>query len=182
MQAKSFLWASITIIVGVLVAGCNSSGSGQPPAPQPSARQSAATASARTVEGHTEDHSTHKPSPDDGDHCFKQDDTRDLVLTVTAPEIKTGKVSAQLIDLLKGPVADTPTIVTKDDTATITFSDQGASAQKLTSKAMVSHLGPGPYVAATVIAGGTTKSGAQRQAVVIAFPYVTYVKDQSECP
>jgi hypothetical protein len=189
MSIKPFFWISSTIMVLLLLVGCNSSSNGPSSAPRPETQQAAGSVT-RIIVGSTADPKSHAPNPnnDDGDHCFRKDDKRDLVLTLTAPEVKAGKISATLIDLNNGPLDDKPAINPIDDTtATITFSDQGNPSPNLAkASSHIMHLGPGPYVVATTIKPATAaqNSSARRNLpIALIFPYVTYSSDPiSECP
>jgi len=201
MTRKSTFRILNAILAVLVLAGCQTSDNG-PSSPTPALspqqaaapRQAAFATAPRTV-GHTEivDATTghRKPADDDGDHCFKRDNSRDLVLTFTDPAVKTGTVSAYLIDLVNGPVDDPPTI-TKDPNdpriATIRFSDQGAPSSNTRSSNRgrnIVHLGPGPYVEVTTV-DPTSAPGANaaRPPLPTAdiFPYVTVNDPKSQCP
>jgi hypothetical protein len=137
------------------------------------------------IEGHTEING--QPAGDDGDYCFKRDDSRDLVLTVKAPEIKKDKtVFPLLIDLLKGPVEEKPVIVTTDGMATITYHGHPDDRENKEHRARPFHLGPGPYVATATMAlqsaSGQKGESIGSQPLILTYPYVTYVSNKSECP
>jgi hypothetical protein len=187
-QQSLFLGMLVATTAALLTAGCKSSGNG--PAPQPTP-PSAAVPVVRTIDGHTEG----KATDDDGDHCFRQDSTRDLVLTVTAPEItKDNQPTAHLIDINNGLVKDRGDVsFVKDGTATITYHghaedhDHAANLKSASPLMLPQHLGSGPYVAVAQMtqpaAPGPKKLAAGLQPILLAYPYVTYEKDaQKECP
>jgi hypothetical protein len=178
----------IAMTMALLVAGCKSSGN--EPIPQPSPSPAAASV-LRTIDGHTEIHTgtgATTLATDDGDHCFKQEDTRDLVLTVNAPEItKDNQPTPFLIDIFNGPVKDPPHVdFVKDGTATITYHGHARERNARSRLALPMHLGPGPYVAvaamAQPMASGTKSLISGSQPILLAYPYVTYGSDQKECP
>jgi hypothetical protein len=184
-QARIFFLPSISIVLALVVANGKSVGRDLPVARQFMLQAGAPVV--RTIDGHTEYKGT--PSTDDGYQCFKRDDTRDLVLVVNAPEVEQNLVSASLYDLKLGTVYDPPTIDVTNHTATVTFSDARHRQKKRTERNPFVHLGPGPYVAAVMIGGSTergNKLGNKGQSgvepVVLSYPYVTYIKDTSECP
>jgi len=168
-----------------MFAGCQSSGNGQSAVSQASPQQGVAGAK-RDISAHTEDAASHTPNPDhnDGDHCFQQEKpgvNRDLVLTVTAPEISANNVpTAFLINLdpnNRQIVPEQGIENVSDGSAQIRIHDPGTDRKK-------QHLGPGPYVA--VASTDTTmlsqnRGGAKKQPAVLTFPYVTF-NDPSECP
>lgn len=197
MPTRRFWGIFIAVVIMLMLAGCKSSGNGQSAAPQPSPQQAAvpkaASASpARTV-GHTEikDASGHpQPAFDDGDHCFMRDNSRDLVLTFTDPAVKSGTVSAYLIDVVNGIVDDEPEIddKTTPGIATIRFSDQGAPSPNTRSSHRGSrntlHLGPGPYVEVTTVnSTGARRANAAGPQLPTAdiFPYITVDDPKIQC-
>lgn len=198
MSTRWFCGTFITFVVVLMLAGCKSSDTGQSAAPQPSPQQAsppkqAASATAPRTVGHTEikDATGHRqPAGDDGDHCFKRDNSRDLVLTFTDDAVKTGKVSAYLIDVVNGIVDDPPTIGqdTQTGVATIRFSDQGPPSSKVRAANRgrnIVHLGPGPYVEVTTVdPTGAPGASAARPPLPTAdfFPYITVNDPKNQCP
>jgi hypothetical protein len=170
----------IALITVVVVAGCKSSG----PTPQPQPTPSGASV-ARTIDGRTVK-ADGTPADDDGDHCFRQDNSRDLVLTVKAPEVKNKNgVFPFLIDKVNGPIEDQPDIKAEDGTATITYHADAADRKRHKNLALPMHLGPGPYVATVTIVPQVLVERNQAvpipQPITLAYPYITYHKDKKEC-
>ncbi len=193
MSKKQFLWISTAVIVTLLLAGCPSSGNGPSPSPTPAQqaaepKQATFATAPRTV-GHaeiTDIAGNHRPADDDGDHCFKRDNSRDLVLTFTDPAVKTGKVSAHLIDVVKGVVDDVPTIDqdTQNGIATIRFSDAISKRRALDRRHPFMHLGPGPYVEVTTVdSTGAPRANAAGPPLptVDIFPYITAEDPKNQC-
>lgn len=148
--------------------GCQNSGNQL----QPSSPQGASASGARQIEVHTEDQPGHR-SNDDKLNCFRQDDSRDVVVTVTADEIQSEKnVAIRLWEVPKNKILfpkSSPKI--QSGSAEFRFNDGRRELRE--------HLGPGPYVAtADVVPTNRSRSIPHYTLSVL---YDTYEKDPSKC-
>ena len=172
MSSKWSRWAFGLIVITILFFGCTSGRNETTPAstsptPTKGTQQLASQAAPLRTTGHTEAHGG-GAIPDEREHCFKRDDTRDLILNYTSDDDLTNStVSAFLINFndVNAPIVvqDVPTITKDGKTATIKFSDAGIAAKsKTNNKSNLGHLGPGPYTEVTVVdpATGTGMASA----------------------
>lgn len=179
----NFLLGIMTILVVSLGVGCKPSGGGQPSAsPTPSSNAKATPAMPeRGITGHTEDKNGN-PNKDDFPNCFLQDDSRDLVLTVTAPEITPNNVTMVLWKVPTQTVIFPLPPKIKNGSAEFRFRDEGtpvAGAKKLALPPQ--HLGPGPYVATATIATVNPAERPRIRTQALTFGYDTYQQGPSEC-
>lgn len=191
MLSKCSLWVFGLIVAVFLFFGCTSGRNEATPAsasptPPKGPQQGASLAPPRTT-GHTEAHGGGGAISDEREHCFKRDDTRDLILTFTDKAVQQGtSVSALIIDTGTGTVVeDIPTIAidAANNTATITFSDAAVpGAQRSTA---IMHLGPGPYTEVTIVdpTGGTGPASAgHKLRTGDIYTYITVDDPKTHCP
>jgi hypothetical protein len=139
------------------------------------------------IEGHTELPSG-QPSGDYYDHCFASNNNLEVVLTLSMPDIKQGKVEAFLMDLHKAgdfdpstlslplehlePPNPNPPSDLKDGHAQVRFSD----------KERVTHLGPGPYMAAVTVTPTAATNLVGSKPRRFFYYYETYDPSQHQSP
>lgn len=140
---------------------------------QPSSPQGASTSGTRQIEVHTEDQPGHR-SADDQPNCFRQDDSRDVVVTVTAPEIQSEKnVAIRLWGVAKNKILfPKPSPKIQNGSAEFRFNDE--------KKALDEHLGPGPYVATADVVP-TSRLTPPIPHYTLSVLYDTYETSPQEC-
>lgn len=139
-------------------------------------QQSAPSPVTREIKGHTEDQSGHQ-SADDFPNCFKQDDSRDLVIDVIAPEIAPNNITLTLLNPSQHTIPPSSANI-QDGMAEFRFKDEGKSG-KTRKFALPEHLGPGPYVATATITSSARST--KKSAISLQFKYDTYKTDHSQC-
>jgi hypothetical protein len=168
IQKRTSAASLLAMVVVVCTMGCQNSGN----QPQSSNPQSAASG-ARQIEVHTEDQPGHR-SGDDQPNCFRRDDSRDVVVTVTAPEIQSEKnVAIRIWGVSKNKILFPQKTTIKPGSAEFRFNDE--------RKALEEHLGPGPYVATADVTTINSARRPQIQHFTLSVVYDTYEESSDEC-